>query len=91
MNKKVYTLDERTFAESYFNEMPSFFEGLLPILDLGGTLLDDNYVFRSGYEEDIAALRCDWIVIGQDIRDAIIAFPDHEEAEYLTHERRRKD
>ena len=86
MKEKVFVLGEYDFANAYSNARQCFVEGLMPIFDLGGTLLDDIYVFRSGYEEDIAALRGDWIVIGQDIRDAITAFPDHEVSDYLTHE-----
>ena len=75
----------------YAFEIPSFIEGLARIFDLGDTLQDDYDFPQTGFEDDIAAMRSDWIVIGQDIRDAIIAFPDHEEAEYLTHERSSND
>ena len=90
MKEKVYVLGECEFAKAHSNARQCFWEGLLPIFDLGGTLLDDIYVFRTGYEEDIAALRGDWIVIGQDIHDAITSFPDCKAFEHLTYERNRK-
>ena len=49
--------------------MPSFLEGLAGIFDFGGTLVEDYEVPGSGFEEDIVALRSDWIAIGQDLRD----------------------
>ena len=57
--------------------MPSFLEGLARIFDFGGTLLEDYEVPGSGFEDDIAAMRSDWIVIGQDMRDVINTYPDH--------------
>ena len=70
----------------YAFNLPSFFDGVARILDLGGTLEDYDPVFDRGHEEDLAALRSDWIVIGQDFRDAIAAYADSEIAERLTHE-----
>ena len=52
---------------------PGFFEGLARIIDLGNTL-DDHPRFRSAPEADTFALRSDWIIVGQDIRNAIGEF-----------------
>ena len=52
---------------------PGFFEGLARIIDLGNTL-DDHPRFRSAPESDTFALRSDWIMVGQDIRNAIGEF-----------------
>lgn len=59
MKISVHTSDSGTFAKRSSGLMSSFLDGLLPIFDLGGTLLDDRYVFGNGYEEDIAAIRRD--------------------------------
>ena len=55
------------------HSMPGFLEGLARIMDLGNTL-DDYPRFRSASEADTFALRSDWIMVGQDIRDAIGEF-----------------
>ena len=54
----------------YVFDLPSILRGVSHIFDLGGTLENYDPMFRSGPEEDLAALRSDWIVIGQDFRDA---------------------
>ena len=57
----------------YSYPRPGFFEGLARIIDLGNTL--GNYPrFRSAPESDTFALRSDWIMVGQDIRNAIGEF-----------------
>ena len=56
------------------------------ILDLGGTLGEYYPMSQKGYEEDLAALRSDWIVVGQDFRDAIAAYADSEISERLLNE-----
>jgi hypothetical protein len=71
----------------YSYTKPSFLGGLARILDLGGTLRNNNSPSGSVYEMDIMAMRSDWIAIGQDIGDAIGAYPDHETSDRLTHER----
>ena len=70
----------------YVFDLPSILSGVSRIFDLGGTLEDYDPAFDSGHEEDLAALRSDWIVIGQDFRAAIAANADSEIAERLTHE-----
>ena len=60
----------------YSYTRPSFLEGLARILDLGGTLRNDYKPTLTVYETDIAAMRSDWIEIGQDIDDAIGAYAD---------------
>lgn len=70
----------------YSYTKPSFLGGLARILDLGGTLRNNNSPSGSVYEMDIMAMRSDWIAIGQDIGDAIGAYPDHETSDRLTHE-----
>jgi len=62
----------------YAFKLPSFFDGLANIFDLGGTLEEYYSQFGNGYEEDLAALRSDWIVVGQDLRDAMATFEDNE-------------
>ena len=47
-----------------------FIEGMARILDLGNAL-NRHPRFRTAAEADAAALRSDWIIVGQDIRDAI--------------------
>lgn len=70
----------------YVFDLPSILSGVSRIFDLGGTLEDYDPTFRNGPEEDLAALRSDWIVIGQDFRDAITTYADREISERLTHE-----
>ena len=57
---------------------PPFLAGLAHIFDFGGTLSDDYKPSGRGFEEDIAALRSDWIAIGQDMRDVMGEYIDHE-------------
>ena len=56
---------------SYRFAMPSFLERIARIFDFGGTLVEDFEVPGSGFEEDIVALRSDWIAVGHDMRDVI--------------------
>ena len=37
-------------------------------------MYEDYFPSGCGYEEDIAAMRSDWIAIGQDMQDAIDEF-----------------
>ncbi len=49
---------------------PGFFEGMARIMDFGNTM--NRYVrYRSSAEEDMLALRSDWITVGDDIRAVI--------------------
>ena len=60
----------RSHRRFFYYARPGFFEGLARIMDFGNTL--DHYPrFRSAWEADTFALRSDWIMVGQDIRDAI--------------------
>lgn len=61
--------------------VPDFFLGMASILDFRGVLLDKNIETQSGYEKDVAALRDDWNVIGQDFYRVIDTFPQSEETE----------
>ncbi len=65
-------------------EKPSFFGGLARILDLGGTLRCDYRPPSTLYEKDIAAMRSDWITVGQDIGEAIGAYSTHGTIDSLT-------
>ena len=51
----------------------------MPILDIGGTLLDFQSS-QSGYELDNAAIESDWILVGQDIFCAFLKYPESEES-----------
>ena len=54
---------------------PSFFEGMARIIDFGNTL--NRYPkYRSASEEDMLALRSDWLTVGDDIRAAISEFDE---------------
>lgn len=68
-----------TWYASCFSAIPSVLEGLMPMLDIGGTLLEDIPDSHAGYELDIAALRNDWILVGQDIRRAFYMFSESED------------
>ena len=49
---------------------PGFFEGMARIMDFGNSM--NRYPrYRSSAEEDMLALRSDWIAVGGDIRAAI--------------------
>ncbi len=49
--------------------MPSFWSGWARIIDLGDTLTEYNQSL-SPAQADYLALRSDWLVVGNDIRDA---------------------
>ena len=70
----------------YAFNLPSFLDGLARIFDIGGTLEEYYPISDRGYEEDLAALRSDWIVIGQDMRYVMGEYADREISERLTHE-----
>ena len=73
-------IEKYRYSLYYSYARPSFIEGLARIFDLGGTLRNDYKPCRTVYEQDIAAMRNDWIVIGQDIGDAICAYADREKS-----------
>jgi hypothetical protein len=51
---------------------PSFLRGLETVLDIGGTAEAGNYnISRTPAEADARAMAADWVVVGQDIDDAI--------------------
>ncbi|MBI4266932.1 MAG: hypothetical protein HY668_01020 [Chloroflexi bacterium] len=49
---------------------PSFLEGVARIMDFGNTLNEYNYS-ESDEAADEIALRMDWAIVGDDLRDAI--------------------
>lgn len=67
----------------FYYPIPGFLEGLARIMDLGN-LLDDYPRVRSASETDTLALRSDWSMVGQDIRNAIGEFKAVEN-DKLTH------
>jgi hypothetical protein len=58
---------------------PSFLSGLSRTLDLYG-MYDDYNMAESPAEADACAIAADWIVIGQDIQDAIQCFEQEDAA-----------
>ncbi|MCY3710922.1 MAG: hypothetical protein OXG26_18675 [Caldilineaceae bacterium] len=66
--------------------VPYFFLGVASILDFRGVLLDQHRGNPSEYKKDIAALRDDWNVIGQDMYRVIDTFLDSENLRDLRHE-----
>ncbi len=62
MNKKIKT--DFLFAQ------PSFASGASRVLDLWGTL-DDYNISETTQEADEKAIAADWLIVGQDISDAI--------------------
>ncbi|MCL2659596.1 MAG: hypothetical protein FWD64_03640 [Acidobacteriaceae bacterium] len=62
MNEKVKT--DFLFAQ------PSFASGAARVLDLWGAF-DEYNQSKTSREADTKAIASDWIVVGQDIRDAI--------------------
>ncbi len=53
--------------------LPSFVEGMARVLDLGGTLRNQNDLNVSR-EVDSAAVLSDWMVTGDDLRGAITVY-----------------
>lgn len=49
---------------------PSFWEGMARAMDIGGTMNEYN-TSLTGWDADTAALRLDWMAVGQDIYDAV--------------------
>lgn len=49
---------------------PSYVSGMARVLDLWGTL-DDYNISETTLEADEKAIAADWLVVGQDIADAI--------------------
>lgn len=59
---------------------PGFFEGMARIMDFGNTM--NRYPkYRSAAEEDVLALRSDWVTVGDDIRAAISEFSEDQASE----------
>jgi hypothetical protein len=62
MHKKVQT--------SFLFAQPSFASGLVRVVDMWGTF-DDYNISVTPVEADEKAIAADWLVVGQDIYDAI--------------------
>jgi hypothetical protein len=54
---------------------PSFWSGMARVVDLGGTLNEYNYSI-SPRKADYYAIRSDWNVVGDDIREAVNKYDD---------------
>jgi hypothetical protein len=50
--------------------MPSFWRGTARVMDLFGTLTRYN-TFASAKDADTTAMKRDWEIVGQDIKDAV--------------------
>lgn len=50
--------------------VPSFLRGVASALDIGGTFVEYNQS-SSPQEADAKALQSDWVMVGNDLRDAI--------------------
>jgi hypothetical protein len=56
---------------------PSFLRGLGTVLDIGGTAESGNYsVSKTPTEADVRAMASDWVMVGQDIDDAVEVVKD---------------
>jgi hypothetical protein len=62
MNKRV--------SSSFLFAQPSFLSGVARTLDLWGQF-DDYNSSETGADADFNALAADWLVVGQDLADAI--------------------
>lgn len=62
---------------------PSFLEGAARLVDFNGTLNVYNESSTAG-EADYIALRNDWLVIGQDFKEALSNYEREREAAYST-------
>ncbi|MCX6233912.1 MAG: hypothetical protein NT175_04195 [Bacteroidetes bacterium] len=58
------------FRTDFLFPAPSFFKGLASIFNVPGNYYDFNYS-QSNEEADYKALKTDWSIIGQDIRNAV--------------------
>ncbi len=52
---------------------PSFLSGLARLLDVGGTF-DSFYYLENGEEVDNIAIKSDWAMIGNDMKNALADF-----------------
>ena len=52
--------------------IPSFFRGAASALDIGGTFVEYNQS-NNPQEADAKALQADWVMVGNDLREAIKA------------------
>jgi hypothetical protein len=57
----------------YLYARPSFIGGMAKVLDLGDTLTMYN-ASRTPAEADYRATKCDWAVVGKDLRDSVERF-----------------
>lgn len=55
----------------FFYARPSFVGGVAQIMDLGNTLFDYNWS-NSPSQADFLAAKHDWMVVGHDLRGAVI-------------------
>lgn len=62
----------------YTVDLPSFIDGIARIFDFGGFLDDYEPAFGTPAEQDLAALRSDWLAVGQDMRDVMGSYADQE-------------
>ena len=63
------------FRTDFLFARPSFIEGIASVLDLGATLIEYNES-KTPEDADYIALKSDWGVIGNDIKNAIETFKD---------------
>ena len=84
---KVTSIGRNRCGRRIIYARPSFFEGMARVIDIGGTLnqyhipgLEDLRAGRApkisvppaaGWDADVEALRSDWIVVGQCLREAM--------------------
>lgn len=67
------------FSTDFLYARPSFFEGAARVLDFTGTLTEYNQSITPD-QADAIALRMDWAMVGQDLKNAMDQFAaDHAE------------
>jgi hypothetical protein len=64
------------FHSNFLFATPSFAEGAGRLVDFGNFLTEYNTT-RTSEEADKRATTQDWLAVGDDMRQAISAFPDH--------------
>jgi hypothetical protein len=64
-------MDKKKFNKTSNLKLPTFFKSFASAFDLTGQTLLDIPDFNSGFQRDANALRGDWIIIGNDIRNSM--------------------
>jgi hypothetical protein len=64
-------MNKKKFNKTTNFKLPTFLRGFASTFDITGQTLLDIPDFKTGFQRDADALRGDWILVGNDIRNSM--------------------